>query len=62
MASIRYKAVCKKCATYCVKDRVEYAIGEIQIGHGEQPMYSPKKCEPGKHDLIIFEMKEDATK
>lgn len=58
MGNIRYKAVCKICACYKTDHSVENAISEIQKGYGEQPTSAPKKCEKGKHDLIIFEIKE----
>lgn len=59
MTNIRYKAVCKICATYCSKDKVEDSICEIQRGYGDQPNPAPKKCEEGKHNLVIFEIKEE---
>lgn len=59
MTKIKYKAVCKICATNCTKDKVEDSICEIQRGYGEQPNPAPKKCEKEKHDLIIFEIKDE---
>lgn len=59
MTNIRYKAVCKICATYCIKEKVEDSICEIQRGYGDQPNPAPKKCEKGKHNLVIFEIKEE---
>lgn len=59
MTNIRYKAVCKICGTHYTSYRPEDSISEIQRGYGEQPNPAPKKCEKGKHDLIIFEIKEE---
>ncbi len=33
MGNIRYKAVCKICATYKIEHKVEEAISEIQRGY-----------------------------
>ncbi len=59
MTYIRYKAVCKICAYYSTKEKPETAISDLQCGNGLQPAYSTKKCPIGKHDVQVFEIKEE---
>ena len=59
MTNIRYKAVCKICAYYSTKNKPENAISDLQNGDGLPPPYQTKKCPNGKHDVQVFEIKEE---
>ena len=59
MTNIRYKAVCRICAYYSTNDKPESAIRDIQSGEGLPPPLQTKKCPNGKHDVQVFEIKEE---